>query len=100
MNEKPRYMHGSCLSCTFLGYQDEYDLWICAKGSGSVCIWAYRTNEVYACGDHLIGKNTQITEAARRAVSRGLLDASRAIYDTRLTVAMAINKLFGQKLLF
>ena len=73
----PQYAH-DCDSCVFLGCYQEKDLYICPNGIEKRLITVLARNSSnapdYISGLPFIGIDESLTEAARRAVKKGLLD--------------------------
>ena len=71
--DEPRYKH-DCESCVFLGQRDAHDLYFCDCVHPTVLARYSDRGEDYTSGLPLVGIAPPLTEAAKRAVARGLLD--------------------------
>jgi len=87
-----RYEH-DCSACVFLGTYRDYDLYFCGEDYKTV-IARYGDDEPeYQSGLTFVGIIPQLTEAARLAVDRGLLDpATKTGAMGSFTVAEQLDK--------
>ena len=71
-----RFQH-DCSKCVFLGQYNEFDLYVCPGGGHSTVIARFGDDgPEYQSGMAFVGVLDELTEAARRAVAKGLLDPS------------------------
>ena len=74
-NEEPLFHHDGCEKCVFLGSHNEHDLYFCPQdGHWPTVIARFGSEESdYKSGLHFASFDSELGEAKRRAIEKGLL---------------------------